>query len=135
SDRIFGAEDGLAQWLVLPEILGEDLMYQIIWIVLVHLDLFEDHALLSADVVWLENRIQDEVTEHVHRDGHVLIENLCIEADAFLSGEGVHVAADGVHLAGDIEGGSRLRPFEDHVLHEVRNAIDLRVFMARAGLY
>src|SRR5206468_1077671 len=54
--------------------------------------------------------------------------------DALLGGEGVHVAADGIHLARNVFGRAVLRPFEDHVLDEVRDAVDVRIFVARAGL-
>ncbi len=64
----------------------------------------------------------------------MLVEHLDVEADALLGGEGVHVAADGIHLARDVFRAAVLRPLEDHVLDEVRDAVDLRIFVARAGL-
>src|SRR5262249_1768134 len=62
------------------------------------------------------------------------IEDLDVEADAFLGGKGVHVAADRVDLASDGFGGTCLSPLEYHVLNEVGNPIPFGVFIPRAGL-
>src|SRR6266542_1997527 len=64
----------------------------------------------------------------------MLVEHLDIEANAFFGGEGVHVAADRIDLAGDIFGATALGPLEHHVLNKVGNAIDLRFFVTGAGL-
>ncbi len=64
----------------------------------------------------------------------MLVEHLNVEADAFLGGEGVHVAADGVDLARDFLGGAVLGPFEDHVLNEMGDAVPFGIFVARTGL-
>ena len=120
--------------MVFPEILGEDFVDQVVGIVLVHLDLFEDDAALAADVLGIEDRVQHQVAEHVHGDGQMLVQHLDVEADAFLGGEGIHVAADGIHLAGDLLRGAVLGALEHHVLDEVRDAVPLQVFVAGAGL-
>ena len=133
-DRVFGPEDGLAQRMVFPEILGKDFVDQVVGIVLVHLDFFEDHAALAADVGGVEDRVQHQVAENVHGDGQMLVQHLDVEADAFLGGEGVHVAADGVDLARNFLGAAVLRALEDHVLDEVRDAVPLQIFVAGAGL-
>ena len=78
--------------------------------------------------------IQDQIAENVERGGNVFVEHLDVEADAFLGGEGVHVAADGVDLAGDFFGRAVLGPFKDHVLDEVGDAVPFGVFVARTGL-
>src|SRR5437016_475092 len=41
-DGFLGAQDRLAQRMVLPEILGEDFVDKVVWIVLVHFDLLEN---------------------------------------------------------------------------------------------
>ena len=64
----------------------------------------------------------------------MLIEHLDVEADTFLGGEGVHVAADGVDLARDFLGGAVLRAFENHVLNEMGDAIPFGIFVAGTGL-
>ncbi len=133
-DRVFGSQDGFAQGVVFPETLGKDFVDQVVGIVLVHLYFFEDHAALASDVSGVENRVQHQVAENVHGDGQVFVQHLDVEADTFLGGEGVHVAADGVHLARNFLRAAVLRALEDHVLDEVRDAIPLQVFVARAGL-
>jgi len=46
--------------------------------------------------------VQDEVGEEVERGGEMLVEDLDVEADGLLAGEGVEIAADGVDLAGEL---------------------------------
>ena len=128
-----GAEDGLSERVVLPEVLREELVDQNIGVVFVDLDLFEDDATLALDVGRVEDGIQDEVAEDVEGDGDVLGEGLDVEADSFLAGEGVEVAADGVHFPGDVLGGTAAGAFEDHVFDEVGDAVDCSGLGAGAG--
>jgi hypothetical protein len=130
----FCAQDGLAQRVIFPEVLSEDFVDEVVGVILVHLDLFEDYAALASDVLGGECGMQDEIGENLKRDGNVFVEYLDVEADALFGGEGVHVAADGIDLAGDLLGGAVLGPFEDHVLDEVGNAVRLRSFVAGTGL-
>ena len=121
--------------MVLPEILGKDFMHQIIRIVLIHLDLFQNHALFAGNVLGIESWIEDQVAQNVDGNRQMLIQDFNVEADGFFAGEGVHVAADGIHLAGNVTRRACLGPFKDHVLGEVRNAIQLRRLIARTGLH
>src|SRR5271165_1786888 len=132
--RLLGAQDRLAQRMILPEILGEDFVNEVIRIVLVHLDLFHDHAAFAGDIGAVEHGIQHQIAENIERGRNVLVEHLDVEADALLSGEGIHIAADGVDLAGYLLGGAVLGPFKDHVLNKVGDAVPLRFFIARTGL-
>ena len=132
--RLLGPENRLAQGMVLPEVLGENLVHQIIGAVLIHLDFFEDHAPLAADVLHIEGGIQRQVAQNFHGDRQVLIEHLHVEADALLGGEGIHVAANRIDLAGNVLGGAVFGPFEDHVLDEMGDSIPLRVLVAGPGL-
>ncbi len=120
-------------WL-LPEVLRERLVNEVVGIVLVDLDLFEDDALFAFEVALGKVWVQDEVAQDVERRGHVLIEYLDVEADAFLAGEGVQVAADRVDLAGDILCGAAGGAFEDHVLDEVRQPVLFGGLVARAAV-
>ena len=133
-DRVASAENRPAQRMVFPEILGEDFVDEVVGTVLVHLDFFEDDAAFAGNIVGGESGIQHQIAEHVERDGQVLVEHLDAEADALLGGEGVHVAADRIHLARNVFRRAMLGPLEDHVLDEMRNAVPLLVFVARAGL-
>src|SRR6185312_12565889 len=122
-DRVASAKDRPTQGMILPEILGKDFVDEVIGIVFAHLDLFENHAALAADVLRIENRIQHQVAENIERDWNVLIQHLDAEADALLGGEGVHVSADGINLTRDFFCSSMLGTLENHVLDEMRNAI------------
>ena len=119
--------------MIFPEILGKDFVDEVIGIVFVHFNFFEDDAAFSGNVFGGEGGMQDEVGENLECDGNVLIEHFDVEADTFFGGEGVHVAADGIDLAGDLLGSAVLGAFEDHVLDEVGDAVRLRSFVAGTG--
>jgi hypothetical protein len=46
---------GLPSGVVFPEILGEDLVDEVVGIVLIHFDFFENDAALAGDIVLIEN--------------------------------------------------------------------------------
>ena len=56
-----GAQNGLAQWMILPEVLGEELVHQHVGIVFVDLDLFENHAALALNVARGKGRVEHQV--------------------------------------------------------------------------
>ena len=117
--RFFGAQDGLAEGMILPEVLGEDFMDQIVGTVFIHLDFFEDHAALPAYVFGAENRVTNQVTENVQSNGQMFVQNFDVEADAFLGGKRIDVSANRIHLAGNGLGRAVLGTFEYHVLDEM----------------
>src|SRR5580765_1391672 len=120
--------------MILPEILCEDFVDDVIRIVLIHLDFFENHTALPLDVFRLKDWTEYKVAQYVQCDRKMFVENFDVEADAFFRGEGIHVSADGVHLPRNIFGRAVLCALEDHVLDEMRNAIPLWIFLARPGL-
>ena len=101
------AQDGLAQRVIAPEALREQLVDQIVGRVLDHLDLFEDHLLLALDVLRVKRRVEHEVRQHVERRRQVLVEHLDVVARVLLRGEGVQVPAEAVHLLRDVLGAAR----------------------------
>src|SRR5581483_1665054 len=132
-DRLLGSKDRFAEGVILPEVLGEDLMYEVVWAVLVHFDFFQDHAAFARDVPRIEYRVKNQIGEHIESDGKMLVENFDVEANTLFGGEGVHVSADRVDLTGDVFGGARLGSFEDHVFNEMRDPVVLGVLVARSG--
>ena len=108
--------------MVGPEILGEQLVDEVVGRVLDHLDLFEDDLLFALDVVGTEPRVHDDVRQDVDGKRQVLVEDLDVVAGVFLGGEGVHLAADRIDRLGDVLGRPRRRALEEHVLHKVRDA-------------
>ena len=95
---VAGTQDRPAQRMVFPEILGKDFMHQVVGIVLVHLDFFENHSPLAGDVLVVKDRIQYQIAEHVEGDWQMLIEHFHTETDAFFGGEGINIAAYRIHL-------------------------------------
>src|SRR5215469_13726078 len=134
SHRFFGSEYRFAQRVIFPEILREDLVHEVVGIILVHLDLFEDDAALANDVLNGEDGIQHQIRENIKSDRQVFVEHFYVETNTFLRGESVQVSPDGINLARDGLGGPVVRPLEDHVLDEMGQAVPLRFFVPRSRL-
>ena len=106
-----------------PESAGENVVEQIFGIVQIHLDFFEDDLALFLNVVGVELGTKDEIGNDIEGDGEMLVEDLGVETDLFFGGEGIEHAADGIHFASDIFGGTALRALEDHVFEEMSKTI------------
>jgi len=128
------AQNRQAEGVVFPETLREDFVDEVVGVVLIHFDFFEDDAAFFGDVGSIEDGMDDEIAKDIHGERKVFVQDFDVEADAFFCGEGIHVAADGVDLAGDIFGGAGFRALEHHVLDEVGNPVEFRTFVARTGL-
>jgi hypothetical protein len=92
----------------------------------VHVHLLDDHTLLAVDLLGIELRVPHHVDEDVERGVAVLRGALHVVAGVLLAREGVELAADRVDLGGDVpRRRPPLRPLEEHVLCEVRDAVRL----------
>jgi hypothetical protein len=132
-DGFLRAEDRAAERMVGPEVLGEQLMDQIVGRILDHLDLFEDDLLFPIDVFLAEARPHDDVREDLDGERQMLVEHLDVVARVFLRRERVHLPADRIDRLRDVLGGARVGPLEQHVLDEVRDAALLLRLVARAA--
>ncbi len=122
--RLFNDDPGTrCERVFLPELFAEELVGLGFGAIEIHLDLFKDDAFFLGHVVFPEERAEEHVGQDVEGVRGVFVENLGVEADDFLAGEGVGVAADGVELAGDFVGGAALGAFEEHVLDEMADSI------------
>ncbi len=115
-----------------PQILGEELVNEVVRRVLDHLDLFEDDLLFATDVVGAERRVHDDVGEHLDGQRQVLIEDFEVVARVLLRREGIHLSADGIDGLSDVLGGPRRGSLEQHVLDEVSDAALLLCLVTRA---
>ena len=129
------AQDRRAQRMAAPEILREHFVRQRFGVVVLHADLFEDDLLFLDDVFFGKERTQHQVGEHVKGDGQVFVQHLGIEADHLFRGEGVEHPADRVHLPRNLLGGAPRGALEDHVLDEMRDAVQGRRLAARTGAH
>ena len=131
-DGIGSAENGAAKRMIGPEATGKKFVEQVFGIVQIHLDFFEDDLAFFLDVFGVEFGAKDEISENVEGDGEMLVENFGVEADLFFGSESVEHAADRVHFTSDAFCGAAFGAFENHVLHEVGEAVFFRSFAARA---
>ena len=126
-------ENRAPERVTLPEVLGEELVDQVVRRVLDHLDLFEDHLLLALDLVRRKCRTKHDVREQVDREREVLVEHLDVVAGVFLRGERVELAADGVDCLRDVLSGAGRGALEEHVLDEVGDPAARLDLVARAS--
>lgn len=88
--------------------------------------------LWNSAVLLREARLEEHIREQGNAGLETAVEHLHIVAGAFLVGEGVGLTAERVDGDGDMTRGALFRALEDHVLDEVRNAVQLRRFIAAA---
>src|SRR5260370_19327736 len=104
----------------ITECLGKLLVHQLVGIVLIHLDLFQNYSPFASYVLGIENWMENQIAENLKRDGNMFVEDFDVETDAFLGGEGIHVTADRIHFPGNLFRGALFGPLEDHMLDENR---------------
>src|SRR5699024_10177288 len=119
-DRVGGAQDRPGQGGVTEEVFGEDVVDQVRGLVLVHGDLFEDHAAFGLHLPLIEGGVGDHVADDVDGQRQVPIEHLRVVAGVFLGGVGVVVGAHPVQFRGDLERGTGIRALEEQMFEEVR---------------
>ena len=115
-------QDGPGEGGAGVDVLEELFPAQVVGGVLVHIDLLQDDPPLGLHGLLVESGAEDHVPEDIQGLGQVVVQDVGVEAGALLGGEGVHLAADGVGLPGDIGGGPGLGALEEHVLDEVGRA-------------
>ena len=121
-DRVRGAQDRPAQRGVTEQLRGERLVHGVRGIVVVHRDLFEHHVALGVHVLRRDQRAGHHVGQDVHGQRQVHVEHPRVIAGVLLGGERVHLAADRVHLRGDVQRGTPLGALEQQVLQVVGRA-------------
>src|SRR6266404_7134838 len=121
--------------MILPEVLSENFVDEVIGIVLVHLDLFQYDAFLACNVFGSEDWVQYQVAQDINCDRHMFVEDLDVEADGLLAGERINIAANGIHLPGNLLRSPRGGPLEQHVFNEMRDTVALGHLVARSSLH
>ena len=73
-----------------------------------------------------------EIADDIESHRKILVEHFCVETDLLFGRERIEHSANRIHFARDVLSGTAFGPFEHHVLDEVRDAVFLRDFAARA---
>ena len=102
--------------------LGEQVVYLVAGLVVVHRDLFENHPALGLHVGGGEHGVGDEVADDVHGQLYVRVEHPRVVARVLLGGERVGLPTDGLDLGGDLQRAAPLGALEEQVLQEMRDA-------------
>ena len=106
-----------------PESTRKNLVQHVLGIVQIHFDFFEYDLPLFLQVLGIELRPQHQVRDDAERDRQMLVEHFGVEANLLFGGEGVEHAPDRVHFPRNRFRRAALGAFEDHMLHEVRQAV------------
>src|SRR4051812_33817587 len=131
-DRLDTAENRAPQRCVRPDGARERVVDRIARVVVVHGDLFEDHAALAVDVVRYEQRRRDHVADDVDGERHVDVQHPRVVAGVLLGGERVELTADRIELGRDRQRVASPRALEQQVLEIVRRAGQRDGLVARA---
>ncbi len=129
---VTSSQDGPSQGMPLPDLLGKDIVDNVVRRVLHHLDLLQDHRLLALQLLGVEEGVQEDIGEQIHSQWQVLVENLHVEAGMFLGRKGVHLATDRIHGARDVFRAPGGRPLEHQVLDQVRDPAPIVRFTSGA---
>src|SRR2546428_11276744 len=98
--RLAGSQDRAAERVPLPNLRGEEIVDDVVGRVLYHLDLLEDHRLLTLELVGVEERVEQNIRQQIDRERQGLGEYPDVEAGGLLGRKSVHMAADSEHRAG-----------------------------------
>src|SRR5215216_5471633 len=99
------------------------LVSELVWPVLVHLDLFDDDLALAFEIG--ERGPEDHVAHDVEGAPQVLGQKAGVEHGVLLTGRRVLLGSDALEGLGDAEGVHIGGPLEEHVLHQVADTSDL----------
>src|SRR5690606_7525821 len=94
-------------------------------------DLLQDHALLARELVRVEGRAGENVRENIERKRHVLAEDARVVAGVLKAGGGVKIAAGVLDLLHDLPRVAPRRALEGHMYEQVRDAMLMRILVAR----
>ncbi len=97
-------------------------------------DLRQDHAALGLDLGILEQRVEQDVGDHLHREGHVGAQYAGVVGGGLAAGVGVDVAADVLDLLGDAARGPGAGALERHVLEKVGDPVLRLALVPGAGV-
>ena len=117
------AQNGPAQGVALVHRHGQPLGTQVLGGVLVHADLLQNDAPLHLHVPLVKAGGKEHVAQQIHRPVQVAVQTAGVVAGVLLGGVGVYLAADGVHLPGQVSGGAGRGALEGHMLNEVGGAV------------
>ena len=128
------AQDGAAQRLVGIGFLLQPVEDDVVGRVQRLADLLQDHPALDLDLAGVEDRVQQDIGQHIHRQRHVILQDADVIGGHLAAGIGIDIAAHILDFLGDLQGAARLRALEGHMFEEMGDAVLLGPFVAAAGI-
>src|SRR6266567_361679 len=127
------ADDRHAEGVSLPEILGKQVVNQVVGGVFEEADLLENDFPLLFDLLRVEQGVEKDVGEERHRLREELVEDLGVIADVLAAGECVEDPAEGVDLPGDLQGAPLRGSLEEEMLDEMGDTVELNPLVPGAA--
>ena len=129
---LHGASQRASERLVWPKRFIEQFLDVMLRLIEIHRQLFFDDAPFLFDFDRIELRVEKHVHQHVEQFVETIVPSFRVKARAFFAGEGVEVTADAFHGLRNLFRGAFRSSFEQEVLDEVRDAVQLRRFVTTA---
>src|SRR5690606_20139257 len=107
--------------------------YDVVGCVVGCTDFLQNHALLARQFLRVEGGAGEDVRENVERERHVLAEDARVVTGVLEARGGVEIAAGVLDLLDDLARVAARRSLEGHVLKKMRDAVLVRLLVARAG--
>jgi hypothetical protein len=130
-DHVGRSDHGPPERVVAEDGLGDQIVHQLLRLILVHRDLLEHDFAFGVDLG--ERRGEDHVAHHVDRRLEVLVGDPGVDDGVLARRRRVQFPAEPVEDLGDLLCGVLVRPFEQQVLDEVRDAGALITLVTGAG--
>ena len=96
-------------------------------------DLLQDHPALDLDLGRVEDRVQQDIGDHVHRQRHVGGQHAGVIGGHLSAGIGVDIAAHILDRLGDLQRAAPLGALERHMFKEMGDAVLFQPLVAPAG--
>ena len=126
------AQNGASQSAALIDRSGQALGHQILRGVLVHSDLFQNDPSFGLYVGLIEVGVEEHIAQNIQCLRQVPIQTAGVKAGVFFGGVGVDLAADGIHVFGQLGSSAALSALEKHMLNKVGRTVFLWGFVAGA---
>ena len=132
-DGVRRAENGAADGLGCVGGFHESVVDEVVRRILDGGVFLQDDAFFARKLRRVEDRMDQDVAEHVERHVDVLAQHPRRVARIFDAGGGVDVAAHILDVLGDLPGRAAGRALERHVLDEMRQSVLVRLLVTGAG--
>ena len=88
-------------------------------LILIHLDLFDDHGAFTIEVILFDRGVDVHVGQHINGLLHEFVGDACIVAGAFFLRKSIEISASALNRLRDLQRGTARGSLEEHVLQKM----------------